>query len=439
MSISAKKTGQLKSLFSMLPEQHRQTLVMTIKAAKADGEPGLPFDTLLTLLGDEAAPENRWKEIFTALTPLVVENSRRCDQIEETVLSEIWDYYLRDIDPTQAAAWLSGTISLADVRASIVASYTELGTSKSGKKKLEKRFGAEKLHQLEIVLSLMPRSDELEDFFDGWPESIKSLGDTHLVPLREFNEHLIIDSPEITPHLLFLVSAHLLHPFHVFRAVEKVTGHSNDRVMIKTELKVVGDALLDQNDVWLDAFAWERETRLDAQQAAGDLKQFLDLTSGWLSEFDVDPSGAWGLRLAAQRARCGKLWDSHMLRIQKNLEQVFPRKRGSVTGRQTMPDIAKTIDEHKVELAENAVEVLLATQPFASQGGFQSSKDKAIKLLDSRLAEQSDDLLAMYGKTPDDYEKISAHFAVLIRITRLYSGHSDAENLSRRSVAAMAA
>jgi hypothetical protein len=104
-----------------------------------------------------------------------------------------------------------------------------------------------------------------------------------------------------------------------------------------------------------------------------------------------------------------------------------------------MPDIKKGVIEQEVAMAENAVSLLVAAQPFAAKGGFQSSKDKVVQLLESRLQEQSDDLLAMLAQEHDDYNQISAHFAVLVRITRAYSGEQDANVLARRSVAAMAA
>ncbi len=441
MAIPANKMGQLKALFSVLSEKHRQTLVMTILAAKADGEPKLPYDDLLTLLGcaDAEPQEDRWEEIFSVVKPLVVEKAKRCDQISATVLQDVWEYYLRELDPVRASAWLSGKEVLADIRAAIVTAYRDLMETKKGRNTLIKKFGEDEQAQLSILLSLMNRSDELEDFFDGWPQSIKNLDDENLAPLREFNEHLIVESPEITPYVLFLVGARLVHPFHVFRAVEKVTGHSNDRVMIKTELKVVGDALLDQNDIWLNDFQWERNQKCDPDQAVASLKNFIDLTNGWLSEFEVDPAGAWGKRLSAQRSRCGKVWDEHMQRIQKMIDRVLPRRRGSVTGRQTMPDIKRDIIENDIVLVENAITLLLGARSFAAQGGFQSSRDKLIQMLESRIEEQSEDLLALLSQEHDDYEQISAHFAVLVRIVKQYQGDKEADVLSRRSVAAMAA
>lgn len=439
MTISAKQSGQLQVFFSELSETQQQTLVMTIKAAKADGEALLPYDELLSLLGGETIEEDRWKEIFSVVEPLVAKTANGCNQIELALLRDVWEYYLRELNPENAAAWLSGHESLENIRESMVLTFAKLKETKKGRQALQTRFGEDKAYQIDMLLSLLRRANELEDFFAGWEDTIKSLDDGHLFPLRDFNEHLIVESPEITPYLLFLVTSHLLHPFHVFRAIEKVTGHSNDRVMIKTELKSVGDALLDLNDMWLKTFVWEHNQQCDTEVPVESLKSFINLTSGWISEFDIDPSGLWGKRLASQKSRCGKAWDAHMDRIKKSIDQVLPRKRGSVTGRQTMPDIHKDIDENKVALAVNAIELLVAARPFASQGGFQSSKDKAVQMLESRLEEQSDDLLALLGQDQDDYSQVSAHFAVLVRITKAYLGSKDADILARRSIAAMAA
>ncbi len=419
--------------------EQQQALVMTIKAAQADGEADLPYDELLRLMGAEDVQENRWEEIFSVVLPLSVETARRCDQIERSLLQDVWEFYLRELDPAQAAAWLSGQETVSQVRQSIVSEFAKLSTTKEGQDVLDARFGVDRSHQLEVLLSLLHRAEELADFFEGWPPEIKNLDDAYLVPLRDFNEHLVTKSPEITPHLLFLVATYLGKSFQVFRAVEKLTGHSNDRVMVKTELKVVGDALLEQNDVWLDAFEWQKGQLCNPEQMSEKLNSFGIITQGWLSEFDIDPSGPWGKCLATQRARCGKIWDEHMRRIEKMADQTMPRKRGSVTGRQTMPNLSKLIDEHNVVLAENAMELLLDAQPFASQGGFQSSKDKVVQMLKRRLEEQSDDLLTLLGQKGENYEQVSAHFSVLVRMTKAYLGNEDAEVLSRRSVAAMAA
>ena len=291
-----------------------------------------------------------------------------------------------------------------------------------------------------MLLSLLARAEEIEDFFDGWPEEIKDLDDTHLIPLREFNDHLIADSPEITPYLLFLVKARLQHSYQVFRAVEKVTRHSNDRIMLNTELKLVGDALLDENDVCLEAISWEAGKACDAGSMVAALKHFIELTQGWSSEFDIDPAGAWGKRLAGQRARCARLWDSYMKRIGKMIDQVMPRKRGTATGRKTMPDLSRVIEPHEIALAENAINLLHEVQGFASQGGFQFTKDKTVQLLESRLEEQKDDLLALFGQKDEaDPDRVSAHFSVLVSMTRAFLGEEDANVLMRRGAVAMAA
>ncbi len=439
MSISAKKSGQLLTLFSGFSADQQQALVMTIKAIKADGETEFPYEDLLLLLGGDGDRENQWEELFRVALPLIVESARRCDQIERSLLQEVWEYFLRELNPTVAVSWLSGQETASHTREAIVSEFTKIAETKEGRKSLDARFGKEGFHQLEILLSLLRRPEELEDFFKGWPQEIKDLDEALLLPLRDFNELLLVESPEITPHLLFLVSSYLRNSFHIFRAVEKLTGHSNDSVMVKTELKVVGDALLDQNDVWLEAFSWPKGQLCDPEHMSKQLKSFTNITQGWVSEFDVDPSGPWGMRLAAQRAHCGKIWDEHMIRVEKVIDQVMPRKRGSVTGRQTMPNLNKNIDEQSIVSAENAILLLLASQCFASHGGFQSSKDKVVKLLKQRLEEQGDDLLALLGQKSDQYEQVSAHFSILVRITKAYLGDKDADVLARRSVAAMAA
>jgi len=440
MAIPVKKSAQLQTLFSTISVPCKESLIMTIKAAMADGEQQLPFGEILTLLGHEAFHDERWKRLFSVVQPLTTATVQRCDQIGEAFLSHVWEYFLRDINSDQAAAWLSGEEDTAEVRASIIDSFKPLLEGKRKKKKVEPNLAARHEREIETLLSLLARAEEIEDFFSGWPRQIKSLDEAHLVPLREFNDHLIVKSPEITPYLLFLAKSHLRHPYQIFRAVEKVTGHSNDRVMVNTELKLVGDALLDENDTWLESFKWDVGKECHPAALVTALKNFIELTQGWSSEFDIDPSGPWGKRLAGQRARCARVWDSYMTRIQKAVDQIMPRKRGTITGRQTMPDLAKTQEKHDILLAENAVSLLRHAQGFASQGGFQFSKNKAVHLLETRLEEQGDDLLALFGrKNEADNIQVSAHFAVLVGMTKAFLGEDNASILVRRGAVAMAA
>ncbi len=440
MSIPEKKLKQLEAFFSVLSERHRQVLVMAIKAAKADGEKVLPCDDLLILLGHDEIPQDRCLELFTVAQPLMVETARRCDQIEVSLVKDVWDFFLRDLNPKMAAAWLSDDVALDEIRPSVVSMFGELLATDDGLQTLQARFGDGRIEQLKILISLMQRPDDLQDFFAGWPEVVKNLNEELIAPLRDFNDFLMAENPEITPHLLFLVAAHLEQPFQVFRAVEKVTGHSNDRVMVKTELKVVGDALLDQNDIFLDSFTWEKGQVCDVEAMVLSLRKFVKLTAGWMSEFEIDPDGPWGTRLASQRSLCGKKWGDHMGRVRKTVDLVLPRRRGKLTGRQTMPDLNKDIDEASIALAENEIELLLTASSYASQSGFQASKDKAAKALETRLEDQGRDLLSLLGREDiEDYQKVSAHFAVLVRITHRYLGEEEASILTRRSVAAMAA
>lgn len=129
-----------------------------------------------------------------------------------------------------------------------------------------------------------------------------------------------------------------------------------------------------------------------------------------------------------------------MKRISKLADQVMPRKRGTITGRQTMPNIDRQIDETSIALAQNAVTLLREAMPYASQGGFQSSKDKTLQFLEKLMSDQSDDLLALFSRVePDEYQKVSAHFAILVSMTRAFFGNQDAEVLARRGAAALAA
>jgi len=141
MSIPASKTRQLQALFSTLSEQHRQMLAMTVMAAKADGEIKLPYDELLVLLGADSEQDARWESIFSVAQPLYAEKAMRCDQIERDLLEGVWDFYLRDLDPVKASAWLSGELALPEIRKAMIASYTEMMESKKGERKLIKRFG----------------------------------------------------------------------------------------------------------------------------------------------------------------------------------------------------------------------------------------------------------------------------------------------------------
>ncbi len=440
MAIPVKKSEQLQALFSRISGPCRESLIMTIKAAMADGEESLPFEDLLVLLGHEDFHDERWKALFSVVHPLVRETVQRCDQIAEAFLRQLWEYYLRDMDSQRAAAWLSGEEDIFAVRKAIIDGFKPVLESKSKIKDAKLRFVSRHVSELEMLLSLMARAEEIEDFFSGWPEQIKDLDDTYIIPLRDFNDHLIADSPEITPYLLFLAKARLRHSYQIFRAVEKVTRHANDRIMTNTELKLVGDALLDENECWLDAFSWETGKECDAASLVTALKNFIELTQGWSSEFDIDPSGPWGKRLSGQRARCARQWDSYMKRIGKIVDQIMPRKRGTATGRKTMPDVARVIEQHDIALAENAIGLLREAQGYASQGGFQFSKDKTVQLLESRLEEQGDDLLTLFGRKEEaDHAQVSAHFAILVSMTKAFRGEAEANVLVRRGTVAMAA
>lgn len=441
MFISEKKSAQLRAFFSSFTETQRETLIMSVKAAKVDGGVNLPCDDLLALLeDDEAIAEQRWRELFTAAQPLMVDVTKRSDHIDVALAENVWEFFLRKLNPQTAATWLAGQMSLADIRNSICSTYTELLETETGLQSLAERFEAAHIAQLRVLLSFLACSDDLEGFFAGWPAQVKDLSDELLFPLRDFNEYLIAEHPEITPYLLFLVATHLEKPFQIFRAVEKITGHSNDRVMVKTELKAVGDALLERNDEYLNAFDWEKGQAANVTNMVSSLSGFVKLTSGWMSEFEIDPSGPWGKRLASQRSLCGKVWGKHMNRIRKAVDRALPRKKGNMTGRQTMPDLKSEIDEARIVLLENEICLLLEAGQFSSRAGFQAEKDKAAQLVEIRLEEQSNDLLDLLGdNSSEDYQQIIAHFAVLVRITKAYLGAEDAKVLQRRSAAAMAA
>ncbi len=413
---------------------------MTIKAAQADGDHNLPYQDMLVLLEKDAAEqEQRWRSLFNVLEPLIVDHVTRCDQIDSAVIKIVWETFQRELNPELAAAWSAGHAERTELQQAIASEFTRYRHSDEANKFMLK-LGVEKDNQLTAILSLLSRSVEIEDFFAAWPDEITNLDDQYLTPLRDFNELLIEKTPDITPYLLFLVKAHLAKPHEVFRAVERVTRQSTDLIMMDTDMKVVGDALLDQLAGWVEECSWEHRSIPDITKMIGALHHALELISGWTSEFTIDPAGAWGRRLHSLSAELSRQWESHIKSVEKMVTQALPRKRGKATGRQTMPDLDKEIGEQDIVQTENALKLFVEASPYASKGGFTSTRDKVAHFLDAHMEDQEDDLLKLlHDNGTCSGEDISRHFAILRRLTAAYLGDEAAEVISRRGKAAVAA
>jgi hypothetical protein len=438
MTIPLAKQNQLRAVFSSLPDSITDRLYETFKSARNSGDTSLPFDILLSLFPIQIS-EPEIRELFYPVSELIVTSVTRADQVSFELLRNIWKTYISDTKAKLASSWQGDVTSLRRHQTRISEMLRVLWEKEGGMEELSSRFGEENVSQIRLIFTVMAFAEEIGELISKLPDRIKDLDDRYLLPLRDLNDLLAENEPDITPFLLFLLKIRLRHPQQILRAIERLSRQNSDLMIINTDMNVIVDVLLDEADALLSNADVEIIELEQVEQITKNLERFGNIIAGSIEEFDISSDSSWGKRLYGISNRAVQFWTSRANQAWKVIDKALPRARlksflgGSLTG----PDISVELDVDLVKEAVLSTYLLNSVFTYAPRIGFSAARDDVTTAIEERLREQENNLIAMLADPEEsDVEQVQSHFAVLVKITQAFCGDQAASVLSRRGASA---
>ncbi|MBL4617054.1 MAG: hypothetical protein JKY46_05120 [Robiginitomaculum sp.] len=438
MSIPLAKQNQLRAVFSSLPDSITDRLYETFKGARNSGDTSLPFDVLLSLFPNQIS-EPEIRELFYPVSELIVLSATRADQVSFELLRNIWEMYISGDGSKLASSWQDDVTSLRRCQTGISEMLRGLWEKEGGVEELSSRFGEENVSRIRLIFTVMAFAEEIGEMISNLPDRIKDLGDQYLLPLRDLNDLLAENEPDITPFLLFFLKTRLRHPQQILRAIERLSRQNSDLMIINTDMNVIVEVLLDEADALLASAGGEITEMEQVEQIVKDLARFGNIIAGSIEEFDISSDSSWGKRLYGISNRAVQFWTRRANQAWKIIDRALPRARlksflgGSLTG----ADISVELDVDLVKEAILSTHLLNSIFIYASRIGFSAARDSVTTAIDERLREQENNLIAMLADPGEsDVEQLQSHFTVLVKITQAFHGDEAASILSRRGASA---
>ncbi len=400
---NASLSQRLANYLAQLPPPAVLKLASGIEREKLRGNAGLPYETILSGLRPLLAafrgarpgmadPMRRLCQPFEDLLSNAPEVDRARGRIARSVIQPLWSWLetelLPDALPDMAqrivdhtlkgdAAARDTTVSVmhASVAAAIAAALGDVRRDGARRREIETRLGGESgiedARAIAAALSIAPVMLKLQS---ALPLGAADFDESLVTAVKELYEEAREKSPEAALYVAFGAMARLAEPWQILRLARKVAHYRNDMLISRSELAVLGEALLADMDRIARAAESKRPGHADLDMLRGEIKRFARISRGFTSEIDLRRHGEWGQRLLGARARLSAAISQEMARFETDLPRALPLHQIGQYGRggPLRPDISAAPDTARTERMSACLRFLEGLSPICEAVGAQS-------------------------------------------------------------------
>ena len=456
MAMSAQdKTGLLKAFLGGLPGAAAARLAMAVEVDRLMDGHALPHEDIL----DGLRPILRRDHNGRTLTPLrlfcrpfqnlLTSEPRKAKQkasITRDTLVPAWNWILETLLPDEAAAYTSECTALVlghkpeDALARAVRFWPLAGgaisralASEAGRQAAQKALGSsfavEDAAEMALLLSA---GEAIEQLSAVLPMSTSSFHEQLVWQVREIYEQLAQSQPDVAPYVAVIVMNRLSKPWEALRLPLLVTRHTDDTLIAKTDMGLVGEILFTRMDTLKTSIQLTRHPLFDAEKLMADAKIFADLSSNIVKEIELKREGDWGKRLLVERTEIGKVMEGFMDRAPREVSAALPTQKA------TGADFTKSIPAEKHEMALRYARLVAGSRNFAAAVSFAAKQKTIYEELCTILQRYNEDVVKALKADPQ-HAVATAQFQLCAELTAILFSDEEAELLRRRGRAAQSA
>jgi hypothetical protein len=248
--------------------------------------------------------------------------------------------------------------------------------------------------------------------------------------VREIYDRLVKEMPDVAPYVPVVVMNRLARPWEALRLPLLVTRHTDETLIAKTDMGVVGEILFARMDALKNSIQATRHPLFDADQLLDDARTFADLSSHIVKEIELKREGEWGKRLLAERVQIGKVMEGFMDRAPKEFAAALPTSRGRGA------DFSRHPGAEKHEMALRYARLVAGSHSFAAS--FFAKQKAAYDEITTLLKRYNEDVVKALKAEPQN-GVVNAQFLLCAELTAILFSDQEAELLRRRGRAALSA
>ena len=459
--LSGDKTGLLKTFLGSLPGDLAQRLASAVEVDRMMDGKALPHEVILDGLRPVLRQGGRGLRTPTPLRlfclpfeDLLFSGARTKKQkavVCRGSVLPVWLWVSRTLMPEHAQAFV------ADVKALIVAGKLPEAAARAsqfwtfaGNKIREtladdaqRKVARELLKDAsiladaeEIALLLLAGADVLK-IQTILAKPVPQLNEELLWQLRAVYDELIERNPDAAPYVAVIAMNRLAKPWEALRLPMMICRQTQDTLISKTDMGLVGEILLTRLDDLQKAIMATRHPMFEAEALIVQVQGFAELSSAVVKEIEVRRDGEWGQRLLKDRSAVGGVMDSFMDRAPKELAASLPMQKSSGP---KMSDFSRLPDPDKQTLGMRYTRLVVGCRNFAAAGSFGAKQKTNFEDMCGYLRRHNEDLVKeLRGSDPVRRANAEAQFEYCAELTRLLFSEEEAELLRRRGRAAQSA
>lgn len=455
--LSSDKTGLLQSFLGGLPGQIATRLAMAVEVDRLMDGHALPHEDILcglrpTLRQDHAnrppTPLRLFCLPFQDLLSCAPREAKQKAAIARGTLVPAWNWISLTLLPVEAAAFTAECKALvlgkkmpeALARATqfwpqAATAITQALSSEAGcaaaQKALGDAFAVEDAREMGLLLSAGPQIQKIQDIL---PKPTAAFTESLVWEIRAIYDGLLDSHPDVAPYVAVIAMNRLAKPWEALRLPMLITRHTDDTLIAKTDMGLVGEILFDRMDMLKTSIQRTRHPLFDAEILMEEVRIFAGLSSHIVKEIELKRGGEWGKRLLAERAEIGKVMEGFMDRAPKEFGAALPTQKG------TGADFSRPVSADKREMALRYARLVSGSRNFAAAASFAARQKAIYDDLCTTLRRYNEDLVtALKAANPARAEVVQAQLDLCGQLTAILFSDEEAELLRRRARAAQAA
>ena len=283
---------------------------------------------------------------------------------------------------------------------------------------------------------LLPAGPDMLRIQEALPRPVPQFTEELVWALRAIYDELVTRMPDAAPFVAVMAMNRLARPWEALRLPMQICRQSNDTLISKTDMGLVGEIIFGRMENLRDAILTTRHPLFDAQTLLDQVAQFTDMSSAIVKEIEIKRDGEWGQRLLKDRAQTGTVMDGFMDRAMREIAAALPMQKG--TG--GTADFSRAVDAEKRTMALRYVRLVVGSRNFAAAGSFAAKQKTAFEEVGTYLRRYVEDVVKEMRVTdPARLAIAEQQFQLCVELTTLMFSDKEAELLKRRGRAAQSA
>jgi len=449
------KSGLLKAFLGGLPGPAAARLAMAVEVDRLMDGHTLPHDDIMEGLRPVLRRENYDRtptplrlfcRPFQDLLSSIPRRSKQKGSIARGTLVPAWNWLNQTLLPKESAAYAAECKALvlarrpddAVARAAkfwpvAAAAMQQAIASEAGRQAAQKilgnGFAVEDIQDMALLLSA---GEIIEKLIELLPAPVASFHEQLVWQVREIYDRLVKDMPDVAPYVPVVVMNRLARPWEALRLPLLVTRHTDETLICKTDMGLVGEILFARMDAQRNAIQATRHPMFDAESLMEDARNFADISSHIAKEIELKREGEWGKRLLAERVQIGKVMESFMDRAPREFAAALPTSRGKGA------DFSRHPGTEKHDMALRYARLVAGSRHFAAAASFAAKQKEANDELATLLKRYNEDVIKALKSEPQN-PVVNAQFLLCCELTAILFSDAEAELLRRRGRAATSA